>query len=222
MPPFVDRLLLAVVPGLAARIICGLHRRLQPEVLGYDNVKQLWDEEKPVILAFWHDQLLLMVKGYKGKGAKVLISSSKDGELITRTMRYFNIGAVRGSSNRGGKAAFKAMVDISHEPMDLVITPDGPKGPRHSLKEGIVQLARMSGRSVVPTAFACSHGHRFQSWDRFLLPYPWGKAVYIYGKPLEYGQNETAENFLSRLQIAMDDTNRCAEDKLKEYGLSAI
>lgn len=222
MPALADKFLLGVAPWLAARIINGLHKCLQPEMIGADRIKHLWADGQPVILAFWHDQLLLMAKGYCGQGAKTLISASTDGELISRTVAYFNIGSVRGSSNRGGRGAFKALADLSSGPQDLVLTPDGPKGPRHRLKGGVAQLARISGRPVVPTAFACSRGHRFQSWDSFLLPYPWGKAVYIYGEPLVYGQNETMDDFLARLQAAMDATNRKAGDYLEQYGLSAV
>jgi lysophospholipid acyltransferase (LPLAT)-like uncharacterized protein len=222
MAPLADRLLLSVAPWSAAKIINWLYRRLRPETLDNAAVRNLMDQGKPVILAFWHDQLLLMVKGYSGHGAKVLISSSKDGELISRTMAYFGLGSVRGSSNRGGRTAFKEMLNLSKEPLDLVITPDGPKGPRHTLKDGVVQLARISGRPVVPTAFACSHGHRFQSWDQFLLPFPWGRAIYIYGDPLTFGNDETAESFQSRLQHAMNETNRRAGEHLNQYDLSAV
>ena len=102
------------------------------------------------------------------------------------------------------------------------MTPDGPTGPRHQLKEGVVQLARLSGRPIVPLAFACSHGHRFQSWDRFLLPYPWGKAVYAVGEPLYYDENETIEDFQSRVQEAMDANTRHAGEYLNQYDLSAV
>ncbi len=175
-----------------------------------------------VIFATWHDQLLLISPGYRGGAAKVLISRSKDGELIARVVSYFGIGAVRGSSNRGARAAFRELVQLSREPCTLGITPDGPTGPRHRLKEGVVQLARLSGRPIVPLAFACSSGHRFQSWDRFLLPYPWGKAVYSFGEPLYYTENETIEHFQSRVQEAMDDNTRRAGEHLKQYGLSAV
>ncbi|RLB66924.1 MAG: hypothetical protein DRH08_04995, partial [Deltaproteobacteria bacterium] len=104
----------------------------------------------------------------------------------------------------------------------LGFTPDGPKGPRHIVKEGVVQLARISGRPIVPIAFACSNGHRFQSWDRFLLPYPWGKAVYSFGEPLYYDKNETTDDFQSRVQEAMVDNTRRAGEHLKQYGLSAV
>ena len=217
-----DKILLSVAPWLAARIVRWIHRILKPDVVGEDAVKKLWAEERQVILATWHDQLLMMPLGYSGRGAKTLISRSKDGELIARVVEHFEVGAVRGSSSRGGKAAFRELVKLSREPVDLGITPDGPKGPRHQIKEGVVQLARISGRPIVPLAFACSNGHRFQSWDRFLLPYPWGKAVYCYGVPLYYDDNETIEHFKSRVQMALDDNTRRAGEHLNQYDLSAV
>ena len=222
MPFSDDKLLLGTAPWMAARIIAWLFRRLKPDVIGDASLNRLWASKQQVIFAFWHDQLLLMVKGYRGSGARVLISASRDGELIARTMAYFDIGAVRGSSSRGGRAAVKEMIDLTREPLDLGFTPDGPKGPRHIAKPGVAQLAKVSGRPVVPMAFVCSHGHRFQSWDRFLLPYPWGRAVYCFGEPLWYEKSENIESFLSRLQIAMDDNTRRAGEHLSQYGLSAV
>jgi hypothetical protein len=74
----------------------------------------------------------------------------------------------------------------------------------------------------VPLAFACSRGHRFQSWDRFLLPYPWGKAVYRYGEPLYYDENETINDFHSRVQVALDENTRRAGEYLNQHDLSAV
>ena len=222
MSSVADKLLLSVAPWLAAKIMSWLHRRLKPEIIGAQEIRRLWADGQPVIMAFWHDQLFLMIKGYEGPGAKVLISSSKDGELIARTMAYFDVGSVRGSSNRGGRAAFREMVELSREQLDLAFTPDGPKGPRHIAKEGVMQLARISKRPFLPIAFACSNGHRFRSWDRFLFPYPWGKAVYSCGEPLYYDKNETIDNFQSRVQEAMVDNTRRAGEYLKQYGLSAV
>ena len=222
MPSLGNKVLLGTTPWLAAKIIGCLHWMLKPEIIGDQSLRRLWDDGKPVILAFWHDQLLLMVKGYTGQGARVLISASNDGELIARTVAFFGIGSVRGSSTRGGRAAVKEMMALSREPLDLVFTPDGPKGPRHIAKPGVAMLARVSGRPVVPMAFACSHGHRFQSWDRFLLPYPRGRAVYSFGEPLVFEKDETVDFFLSRLQVAMDDNSRRAGEHLNQYGLSAV
>lgn len=222
MASLADKFLLNTAPWLAAKIISLLHRTLKPEMIGDDSLHQLWNDGQPVILSFWHDQLFLMVKGYRGPGARVLISASQDGELIARTMACFGIGSVRGSSTRGGRAAVREMMALAMEPLDLVFTPDGPKGPRHVAKPGVAQLARLSGRPVVPMAFACSSGHRFQSWDRFLLPYPRGRAVYSFGEPLVYEKDESVEAFLARLQAAMDDNTRCAGEHLSQYDLSAV
>ena len=222
MAAWADRLLLDVAPWLASRLISWIHRRIRPVIIGDGELRDAWARGENIILAFWHDQLFLMAKGYHGPGCKVLISASNDGELIARTMHYFNIGSVRGSSNRGGRAAFKEMMALAQEPIDLVFTPDGPKGPRHEVKDGVVQLARLTGRVVVPMAFSCSHGHRFQSWDRFLLPYPFGRGVYAFGEPLAYEKGEPAEDFRRRVQEGMLDTSRKAADYLKQYGLSAV
>ena len=139
-----DRIALFAGPWLAARVIRLVHACLKVEVLGESPLLDLWAVRQQVILSFWHDQLFLMAKGYRGPGARVMISASRDGELIARTMDYFGIDSVRGSSTRGGRAAFREMLQLANQPVDLVITPDGPKGPRHQVKEGVVQLARIS------------------------------------------------------------------------------
>ena len=215
-------LLLSVAPALAAAIIRCIAWTSRLEVIGAEGVKAVWQRDEAVVLTFWHDQLLLMSQGYIGSGAQILISSSKDGELIARTMHHLGQRAVRGSSSRGGSAAFKQLLRLARESYDLVITPDGPRGPRHELKDGVVQLARLSGRAVVPMALVCGRGHRFASWDRFLLPYPWGRVVYSYGEPLYCGRNDDPHHFKQRVQQEMTANQRRAEARLESYGLSAV
>jgi lysophospholipid acyltransferase (LPLAT)-like uncharacterized protein len=217
-----EKFLVRIGPWLAAGMIRVVHACLRIETLGEGPLCAHWNARQQIILAFWHDQLFLMARGYRGPGATVMISASKDGELIARTMQYFDIGAVRGSSTRGGRAAFREMLELAKTPRDLVITPDGPKGPRHTVKDGIVQLARLSGRPVVPMAFACSRGHRFRSWDRFLLPLPPGRGVFSFGAPLYYADADTAESFRHKLQLAMEENDRIAGERLRHYGLSAV
>jgi lysophospholipid acyltransferase (LPLAT)-like uncharacterized protein len=217
-----DWLLLKLVPPVAAGIIRLLHALLRVEVIGGESPREFWARGENVILAFWHDQLLLMVHAYKGPAARLLISSSKDGELLARTMASFGLGAVRGSSTRGGRAAFRALVDLAREPVDLALTPDGPKGPRHLLKEGVVQLARLSGRPVIPMAFACSRGHRFASWDHFLLPYPLARGVFSIGEPVRFVAGEDPGAFQARLQQAMEENERRARARLEDFGVSAV
>ncbi len=217
-----DRLLLIFVPFIASRLMLLLSFLLRSEIIGEEHLHSSWQQDKRVIIPFWHDQLLLLVFGYPDKHAKLLISASNDGELLARTMKYFDQDTVRGSSSRGGRAAFRQMLNLCKEPVDIVLTPDGPRGPRHEIKDGVLQLARMSGRPVVPLAFACSNGHRFKSWDRFLFPYPFGRGVYSYGVPLYFDKQDDIENCRERLMIAMKANQHQAEARLESYGLSAV
>ncbi|GAB4181116.1 MAG: lysophospholipid acyltransferase family protein [Geothermobacteraceae bacterium] len=222
MSRMADRLLLALAPPLAAVLIRGLHAVMRTEIIGDEPLRKLWQRGENVILAFWHDQLLLMALGYRGPGARILISQSKDGELIARVMKRLGHEAVRGSSSRGGREAFREMMKLAQEPVDIVFTPDGPRGPRHQLKDGVVQLARMTGRPVVPMAFVASHGHRFGSWDRFLFPYPLARGVYSFGEPVCFDRSEGADGFRLKLEQAMLANQRRAEARLEDYGLSAV
>jgi len=217
-----DRLLLTFIPFIASLVMRALSLSLRKEILGENYLRDIWERGEQVIIPFWHDQLFLLVFGYPGNHAKLLISSSKDGELLAKTMKYFEHDTVRGSSSRGGRAAFKEMLNLCQEKADIVLTPDGPKGPRHELKDGVVQLARMSGRPVVPMAFVCSRGHRFKSWDHFIFPYPFGRGVYSFGEPVYFDKQEGVDRFRERIIEAMQENQRQAEAHLESYGVSAI
>ncbi len=217
-----DRLLVSIAPFFASLAIRFLYFTNRTEILGGEHPQSVWNRGEYVILSSWHDQLLMMIMSYRGEGAKILISSSTDGELIARTMSYFGQSTVRGSSSRGGRAAFKELLSLGQEKVDLGFTPDGPRGPRHVLKDGIVQLARLSGRPIVPLAFVCSRGHRFKSWDRFLVPYPFGRGVFSYGQPLYYNKQEGAEIFREQLKDAISQNQKLAERRLESYGLSTV
>jgi len=215
-------LLLNVAPLMAAWLIRLIALLSRKEIIGAEHVTQLWHNGDTVILSAWHDQLLMIPSGYNGPGGQILISRSRDGELIARTVRHLGHHAVRGSSSRGGSAAFKQLLRLAKQPYDIGITPDGPRGPRHLIKDGVVQLARLSGRAVVPVALVSSRGHRFKSWDRFLLPYPFGRIVYHYGEPLYCNRDDDPEQFKQKLQQAMTDNCLRAQQRLESYGLSAV
>ena len=219
---FADRLLLATVPPTAALSIRLLYLSLRVDTLGLEHLRNIWARGENAIIVFWHDQLLMMVFGYPGKGAKLLISSSKDGELLSRTMRYFGHSTVRGSSSRGGRAALRQLLALAKDPVDLVLTPDGPKGPRHEIKEGALHLAKVTGRPVVPMAFACSRGRRFNSWDRTLLPYPFARGVFSFATPVYYDQDESHAKFRSSLIQALQENQSCVGTHLESYGVSAV
>jgi lysophospholipid acyltransferase (LPLAT)-like uncharacterized protein len=217
-----ERLLFRFGPPLAAWLVRLLSASLRTEVLGEEQVKSLWAQGKRVIFPVWHDQLLLMRQGYLGSGLTGLASSSKDGELVARMLNCFGVEAVRGSSSRGGAKALRQLVRLGKSDRDLALTPDGPRGPRRVIKPGIAQLARLTGRPVVPVCFVTSRGHRFASWDRFCVPYPFARGVYVYGDPLLVEKDESEERFCERLTAAMEEIEGRGIARLEDYGVSAV
>ena len=219
---FGNWLLLNLAPPTAALIVRLIYLTQRVEILGHDQLQPVWASGERFVFCFWHDQLLQMIKGYQGPGIRILISASKDGELITRVMRCFGHDAVRGSSSRGGRAAIRQMLQAAQQPYDYAFTPDGPRGPRHEMKPGVAQIAVAMRRSVVPVSFVCSRGHRFRSWDRFLLPYPFCRVVYQFGAPLTAEEGESVDSFTRRIQCAIEENQRQAVACLEAYGVSAV
>lgn len=123
---------------------------------GHEQVDALYRQGQHIILAFWHAQQLMVPIGYRGAGSNVLISQHQDGEIIARIISRFGHRAVRGSSTRGGALALRELIRLGRSGADLVVTPDGPKGPRQVAKLGVVQLAKATGLPIVPLAFSCS------------------------------------------------------------------
>lgn len=126
------------------------------ETRGQEHVDGLYRAGQRVIIAFWHARQLMMPLTYRGTLAHILISQHQDGEIIARIVERFGFKAVRGSSTRGGMEALRELIRLGRAGVDLVVTPDGPRGPAHIAKMGVIQLARASGLPIVPLAFACS------------------------------------------------------------------
>ena len=147
---------LAVLPWAGAAVIRALGRSMRIETRGHEHVDRLYREGKRVIIAVWHARQLMMPLSYRGTLAHILISQHQDGEIIARIVERFGLRAVRGSSTRGGVPALRELIRLGRSGVDLVVTPDGPKGPPQVAKMGVIQLARASGLPIIPLAFGCS------------------------------------------------------------------
>ena len=165
---------LSVLPSVGAALIRGVAWSMRCETRGHDAVDALYREGRSIILTFWHAQQLMIPIGYRGPGAHVLISQHGDGEIIARIIARFGHQAVRGSSTRGGASALRALIKLGRSGQDVVVTPDGPKGPRHIAKLGVIQLARATGLPIVPLAFACSKKNSLRAgtatWSHIRFP----------------------------------------------------
>jgi lysophospholipid acyltransferase (LPLAT)-like uncharacterized protein len=165
--------------ALVRLLVSTLHVRREEAAVG-----ALWRAGAPAIYAVWHGRILLLPYFYGWRRARVLASRSRDGELLTRFVGRFGLEAVRGSSSRGGAEALRLLARSLAEGRDAVVVPDGPRGPRETVKSGIVALARLSGAPIVPIAVGASSEWRLRSWDEFRIPKPLARCVLRFGDPI--------------------------------------
>jgi lysophospholipid acyltransferase (LPLAT)-like uncharacterized protein len=163
------------------------------------------------ILAFWHRHLLLMPYAYRGRRISVLVSQSRDGELIARTVARFGIDASRGSSSRGGAAGMRTLLRKAGEGYDLAFTPDGPRGPATVVQPGVILAAAATGWPVQPVALAATRCRRLRSWDRFVVPLPLATVHFVYGEPLTVARRADPEEGAAELKRRLDEAEAAAE-----------
>lgn len=201
------------VPGarLIHLILWILRLTMRVRVEGGEIMRDFTSRGEGFIGIFWHARLLMIPFIYPGKRMNVLIGTHRDGQIIADVMHCFGFRTVRGSSSKGGDKAVKEMVKLLASNNDLAITPDGPKGPAETLKPGVAQIARLSGKAVVPIAFGASRYRRFRSWDRFILPYPFCRGVFVIGEPLRYVKGEDMESFRLRIETALKEATERAD-----------
>lgn len=153
----------------------------------------------PSIWLFWHNRMLLVPCLYRQSfptyPAKILTSPSADGEVIARVMARFNLGAIRGSTNKRPALAMREMVRALRTGYNLGITPDGPRGPRYVLQPGPVKLAQLSGCPIQPLHINYRKAKRLSGWDAFLLPLPFTSAKVIFGEPIHVPTTMTEAEF---------------------------
>jgi lysophospholipid acyltransferase (LPLAT)-like uncharacterized protein len=200
-----------VLPALIYRIVRLLYASMRIRVVGGEIPRQFHDRGEGVIVVFWHNRLLMCPFAYMGKDMNVLVSRHGDGEIMVNAMKGFGFRPVRGSSSKGGAEALRELVRLVLNNSDLGITPDGPRGPREEVKLGVAHVARITGRPILPLSFASSRSKRFNSWDRFLLPYPFSRGVFVWGEPLYSRKGEPLEVFRLRIEEALHDTTRRAD-----------
>jgi hypothetical protein len=141
-----------------------------------------------IIAAFWHDSIVLtplLVARLRWPGSvTVMLSWHRDAEIAARALRRLGIDSVHGSSTRGWLGGLRGLLDAEARGADLVIVPDGPRGPRYVAKQGVVQLARATGLPVVAFGAAAAPARRLRSWDRLQIPRPFARVAIVAGRPI--------------------------------------
>lgn len=195
-------------PWFAYWTIKILGRTMRFEEVNPEIPRSLWEKGIPGIGAFWHGRLLMMPWVYKGKELSFLVSPHRDGQVVGKALQRFGFHAILGSTAKKGFSAFKKMAKVNQDGSDIALTPDGPRGPRYHVQIGVIELAKLTGRPVVPLAFNASKRKIFKTWDHFLIPYPFSKGVFIWGEPIYVDPNGD--------RIHLEDKRIILEKRLNE------
>lgn len=134
--------------------------------------------------AVWHEYLLVPTVRYGHPDLAALVSKHADGQILAELIRAKGMAIVAGSTNRGGVEAVRTIVSGAAGRRHLVVTPDGPRGPRRRVQGGVVYAASRAGLEVVPLGFAFEKAFRLKSWDRFAVPRPGSKVWCVAGPPV--------------------------------------
>lgn len=144
---------------------------------------------EPVIFAFWHSDLLMQPYLYYRfrpiPKAKVIISEHFDGQIIAKVISFFSLGTLHGSSTRGGARVLIQGLGALNDGYDIGITPDGPKGPRYTVGDGVVVMAQKRHAKVIIFHCIPSRYWQLSSWDRFVIPKPFGKLDFYASEPID-------------------------------------
>ena len=188
---FKRRVLLSIIPPIAYLFMWFLYLSCKKR---YHVPKNMI--KKPYIVAFWHENILmspfLYKKIFKNAKISIIISNHFDGELIAKSVSFFGFEAIRGSSSKGGIKALKESfrkINLGHS---IAITPDGPRGPRHSVADGIVAIAQKKGLKIMAFNYKISSYWRLNSWDQFIIPKPFSSIDFYASEPFSL-QDKTKE-----------------------------
>ncbi|RMG26473.1 MAG: DUF374 domain-containing protein [Armatimonadetes bacterium] len=208
----------SVQPALFAFLITSIARliglTLRWRVLG--ERENLDGVQGGKIIAGWHGRTFLAALRWRNRGYYALISRSRDGEMQDQIFRRFGYRTVRGSTKRGGARAAVECARLLRKGETFVFTPDGPRGPSGEVQEGILWLAKKSGAVIIPGGAAARPRWMARSWDRYMVPLPFAKAVIVLGEPIRVPEDATDEQLQQigeQLKQALNEAEKRAEEE---------
>jgi len=200
-----------------------VHATTRWTTVGRETPERLWTEGRPFIGCFWHNRLLLMRFIWPAdRRIAMLISRHGDGRLISDIIGRLGIDTIVGSSSRGGADALRAMISTLNSGISVAITPDGPRGPRMHAAAGAVRAARLAGAPLVPVSLATARRKVLRSWDRFLLAWPFGAGVFVWGKAIEIARDAGDEEVEATRRTLEAELNRISAEADRLVGQTPI
>lgn len=182
------------------------------------KTKGEWIIGRPCIYALWHNRQLISISVHRDHGLCTIASASRDGDYITAILEKLGYQAARGSTDTNGDnykkslSAARSLLRFLKQGKSIAITVDGPLGPKYSVQEGAIFLAKLTGCPILPVAAASSPAIKLKTWDNYEIPIPFSKAAIVYGEHYELSreadQTKAAEELRKKLQALTEEAEK--------------
>lgn len=204
--PFLTKLIVATFTWGVRLLFCTLRREFREETPGTNPY--VLSGDRRFLYCVWHDSIVVPIFAGPHTYTSALVSRHQDGSYIAGILKMVGMSSVRGSTKHGGASAVRQMMTTAKD-KHIVITPDGPRGPRRKMQSGIVFLASHSGRAIVPTAYAGVREWRIKgSWTDLMIPKPFTKIFLMAGKPVEVPPDLSREEVARYTALVQDEMDR--------------
>jgi lysophospholipid acyltransferase (LPLAT)-like uncharacterized protein len=209
-----------IIPYGGLFLVKALSATYRFRIYNPENEQDILDRYGSLVYASWHQRFFPGITFFSSrKPIAIMISQSRDGEMIARVVDILGWRSVRGSSTRGGVAALRELKELARNGFRIGHIVDGPKGPFGSIKPGLLRIAQVAGKPVVPTITSAQHKWVFNSWDRFMVPKPFSRVIIRFGEPITVPPDLDSDAFEQKrrhiaetMKALYEDTDRIWSD----------
>ena len=173
------------------------------------------------VISGWHGRSFVAANFFRGKGMWVIISHSRDGDIQNRIFSRLGFKTIRGSTGRGGVRAAIEAIKVLRDGAWMALTPDGPRGPSGVVQPGVMTMAQKSGAALVPIGISARPRWLVRTWDRYMIPWPFAKALMIFGEPM-FVPKDAAPEEVEALRLALEgEIHRLEAEAERKVGVRA-
>ena len=181
------------------------------EINNYNYPNEYWKDEKPFILAFWHSQLMMISFSWSyRKKINILASGHSDGRFGAILGNFFKLNNIQ-TSNKKKVLALRPVFKLLKTNQYIGITPDGPRGPKEIVSEGIIKIAKNANVPIIPIGFWSSRNFSLKSWDSFLITLPFSKCNFVWGEAIKVPKNLNSDEMVDFQNTIKNKINECIE-----------